>query len=179
MNFVTRNSRKPADVAKPKVLNTPGRWRCVADPHDWRPLPSCAGVLTVVRVRTGRWLYIFETATSTHEGWAESAEIGADGRVHLTFDEYECEYAPAGSIRKARRLPVPPRPTLTRYLRVGWGEAGRIHKVTTVEEWPDPNREWNGDDALVIAVCGETGWVEPKNMEPALAHALLCGACWS
>lgn len=156
------------------TLLTSGTWRQVKDEKGWPSdrLPSRKGTLTVVRIPggpwPGEWIVLFRTKSSMSQRWATSAEIDPE-TGYVSLDGGVTVYAPSSAVARAPRLPLPPRPTLTRFERLDHENGGfTIHQVSAVREWPDPNREWNREDALVTAKCGYGGWVQPEHMQPDL-----------
>lgn len=174
----------PEDEAM--LLDTPGFWRLIKDDSEDKPLPSRKGRLTAVRMNGGHWVVHFKC--NDYSGQRGAWSVKLDDCGNLVLNDYgrgaEVVYGPASRYKRAPKLPIPPAPKLTVYKRHvvkdgNYSDQFTIHKVAVVEKWPDPNRYFNGEDALVRPRCSDSGgWVQPKNMQPRLDKTHLCKGCF-
>lgn len=160
-----------------------GEWRCIKSTVRGEKLPGRRGTLSIT-IGQGGFSVFFETSGS--QSWSTQTELKYDtmtGEITVgRYPEEQTVYAPAATTRR-KKLPIPERPDLQTFASSAWTDGKRdhsksqAHKVRAVETWPNPNRDFNENDALVEAMCGWTQWVGPDGMNPKSSMA-KCPTCF-
>lgn len=172
------------------------KWRLVEDDRAGIPLPGPKTDLSLTW--TGEDFMVTHRDEDGTTGWAHyhRAEFDpvskrltlsrCDGSAGLWLGgepEKPTVYVPAKHAKR-KKVPVPPF-TLKRFGKPLHDESngrrlkdrGVVHVVRELRDKPDPNRQWNRDDALVTAVCGYEGWVDPDYFDPSGDGWSDCPTC--